>query len=280
MSDGFAFAVIRPLLQGSDRRQGHLHCRFRCPTTGVAARGSAALSGGEATSLLGSLGRWLADLAGSPGGESVAGDAVEAGVIAAFRQVADRFAWDGARWTGAAEARLGAAFDRRLEEAPVVAERDRALLAQLLAQVAAADREIKPSEEAFLSDVLGTDAESVRTLARRDQLRASDFAEVSPPVRETMLSLAWTLALCDADLALGELSRLNQLRGAMGVEPERDEQLRVEAQGWLLNRALGLAYAGGARDEAAYAEAVELAQGMGLSAEELEAAEAEVRGRA
>lgn len=208
----------------------------------------------------------------------------QAAVVAAFQSVAAQFAWDakGGRWISAKLAGdVLTDFARQLDAAPVAQKYDLGVLARMLAEIANADGQIGDEEKGFLADFVPADVGSVDALLARPPLSKVELDETSAgAARETMLMVAWALALTDEDLADAEQARLAALAQGLGIADDRAAELQRYAQLFVVAQAIEAAYAAGAADPAARQQILDLATKIGLDADDAERAEIKYRKRA
>ena len=203
----------------------------------------------------------------------------QAAVVAAFHSVAAKFVWDGKnrRWLSAqAAGDLLTDFARQMQAAPVTQQYDVGVLARMLAEIANADGNIGQGEKDFLAGFVPPEVGSVDALVSKPPLSKIELDEAAAgPSRETMLMMAWALALTDEDLAQEELSRLAAQAEGLGIATDRADELKKHAQLFVVDQALEAAGgAGDARDQV-----MALAQKIGLNPEEAERAEVKFRKR-
>jgi uncharacterized tellurite resistance protein B-like protein len=285
------YESVAALLQDAQESQGLVRCVFRCPVTQADVEAEGELEKGRELedvcpgdqSLLGGLRNALGGLFSAALGKSESKPPVrssegepsaftdserKAGIVVAFRSVADQFVWDaqGERWVsveGAGE--LLTNFDRLLRAAPILAEHDRKIAAQMLVEVARADGQVTAAEWAFLASFIPTDLSSVDTCMEAPRLTADELDSVSQgAVRETMVMLAWALAHVDHDLDQDEEEELLGYGVKLKVSRERILELRDYSREFLLEAALQRAYPGGKVHEGRLAEAQSLATQLGF----------------
>ena len=174
-----------------------------------------------------------------------------AATVLAFRAVADRWAWaaaSGAHPAGwiAIDEHERSPFAHQLEVAPLLHDRDRLLLARMLVEVARADGRVTPEEWRSLTDLVPCQVASVDTIMEQPPLEPNELDEASRgAVRDTLLMLAWALALSDEDLDAAERERLSAFARGLRIPPDRSVELERHAKRYLIEQALDLAYAGG-----------------------------------
>ncbi len=196
-------------------------------------------------------------------------DEVRAAVVVAFAKVITSFKWDGDAWVGSAGA--DTPFGKLLQDAPVTEKYDQGMLARALVEIVCADGQVTEEEEAFVGDVVDPELGTIEELAKRDKLSDAELSEVTAGVRDTLLMLAWAGAMCDEDLADEEAARLSEIGAGLGIADDRLVELRGYAQQFLLEQALLEAYpGGGARDDAAFAAAMNAAAKLGVSESDAE----------
>lgn len=212
------------------------------------------------------------------GAPSLSGSQQQQGLVEAFKAVAGQFVWAGDRWVHrSAAGQVQNQMDQQLSAAPVASGYDRLLLARMMVEVAGAHGGVSPEEQSHLSDVLDPELGSLESLMSRPPLTGAELAEASPgPVRETLLSAVWALALCDEHEDQAEFELLSRYASALGVKPEGARQL---AQSYVMDQAFERAFAYGGHDRAARQQLVSLGQRIGMSRAEVERAEAKYQKR-
>jgi len=207
----------------------------------------------------------------------------QAAVVAAFQTVASRFVWDPAQGRWIAAQLAGEAltdFAAQLDAAPVAQPYDRGVLARMLVEIANADGNIADEEKAFLADFVPPDLGSVDGLLARAPLSKVELDETAQGrSRETLLMVAWALALTDEDLAEAEQDRLAELAAGLGIAEARADELKRYAQLFIIDQALAAAYAGGQADASVRQQVIALAERIGLDPEAAERAEIRYRKR-
>jgi hypothetical protein len=296
------YETIQPLIAHAEQQGSSMRVVFRCPVSGYETEASAGLrqassmgsrmSGTIKRSLMWSVRSVIAGAVRSAFGYGIVGsvlagasrEAVQAGeeklryseedqreaVERAFQSVSDRFLWDAeqGRYIAAqAGGEVITGFMRQLVDAPATTKYDRLVSARMLAEIASADGQLGQDEHMFLSGFITPDLGTVDELWRAPRLSTAELAETSEgPVRDTMLMLAWAVAWTDERLAAEEEARLREYAAALSVPATRQTEIQDHVRTYLLDQALGRAYAGGRRDAAAHAEAMEFARRLGLDA--------------
>lgn len=207
----------------------------------------------------------------------------QSAVVAAFQSVASRFAWDAdnSRWISAQLAGdVLTDFARQLEAAPVTQQYDVGVLARMLAEIANADGNIGDDEKGFLAGFVPPDAGTVDDLLATPPLSKVELEEAAAGApRETMLMVAWALALTDEDLADEEQARLAAHAEGLGIGADRAAELKRFAQVFVVDQAVEAAYAGGQAGAEVRQQVLGLAQKIGLSADDAERVEVKYRKR-
>jgi uncharacterized tellurite resistance protein B-like protein len=308
------FALVQPLVSHEEIRGAALDVSFQCPVSGRQVYSSARVERTEVPragrrpnkGLFRSVRRSLAGVVrgavgggvlGNAAGEVVAGpdQSVEqlpvtdeerrAAIVAAFKDVAIQFAWDaGSRRYVAATLmhELQTDFARAVEATPVESPGDRAILARMLAEIAAADGRVGDEERDFFAAFAGAgDAElgEIDTLTRKPPLTPDDLAEATPAVREVLLMLAWALAYADEELEDRERRRLAAFAAGLGISETRAEELSGNARAYLIDQLLEVIYQDGVADADERAQVARLAARLGLDARDVEALDLRCRSR-
>lgn len=312
------YESIEHLVADKKQTAGRLTVTFTCPETGVSAESFANIAQGKGLkdvakksvkrSLFASLRVSVSHAVGSVLGQGVAGRAArevshhmmtdaqrqgiysagetKAAVVTAFERVSNQFKYDTAtgKWLGAAGRAAATApdseFAKQLKAAPVVEKYDRGVMARMLTEIACIDGSVSDDEREFLDGFIDPDLGTVDDLAKRDRLSGVELSEVSDKVRDTLLMLAFSVALSDKELADEESVRLAEFAGGLGIQADRADELRKVAGEYLLDQAFALVYVTGVKDAEAHAEAMSLGSGMGLTREETERADVRYRKRA
>ena len=310
------YQTIQPLVASAEQQGSSMRVSFRCPVTGQVIEASGALQRsntmgdrvaesakrsvmyGLRNALTRSIRRALgygivsnvvADAArGAASGSGQASqdysdDEKQAAIVRAFESVSNQFVWDGANNRFVSVQAAGDVmtdFMRHLNSAPVNAPYDRGIAARMLTEIACADGTIGDDERQFLAGFLAPEIGTVDSLAQMARLSSAELAETTQgPPRETMLMLAWALALTDESLASDEALRLNEFASGLGISTDRAHELRAYAQIYLVDQALGRAYPGGRRDEQAHAEVMAMAGRLGMDPTEAERVDIRFRKR-
>ena len=171
-------------------------------------------------------------------------------------------------------------FRKQLADNPVSGRYEQCLLARMLVEIACADGAVSDDEREFLGDFIDPELGTIDDLAKLDKLNAVDLeGAAEATVRETMLMIAWMAALSDEGLADSERERLDELAAGLGVADDRAAKMRNLATSHLLEQAFAGAYPGGRRDDAAHADTLALAEGLGVSAEDVQRGDLRCRQR-
>ena len=294
------YESIEPLLKAAEEHPDHIRCTFACPVTGGEVPSLGALvkgveledvCQGAEEGLLGSLQSALSGLFSSVlGGQSVevtrAPDAQhpaftdserKAGIVQAFRAVANQFVWDPRteRWISAEGAgELLTDFDRMLKVAPIASEEDRKIAARMLVEVARADGQVTPTEWGFLTSFVPSAHGAVDTYMDAPPLTPEELdATDRGAARDTMLMLAWALAHVDHHLDEDETQQLLGYATHLKIPADRARELQTYARHFLLEQALQRAYPKGKLKKGPRKDALAHGKRMGLSDEEIAAFE-------
>ena len=197
--------------------------------------------------------------------------------VEAFTSVSGQFEWDSNRggWVSSdAAANMMSGFQRQVGGAPIDAPYDQEIAARMMVEVASADGDLQEEERDVLTLFIDPALGSIDELAKRPTLSAAELNEVSAgSVRQSMLAIAWLVALsndgCDAD----EAARLESFANALELSEEAAKSMRELAEEFLVDQMMAKELGSG---DAAQARASigELARTIGMSSERLERAEA------
>jgi len=303
---------VSPLVVDQQATGNYLRVVFQCPVSGEQVTGSA-----SATSTQGDLVkkeikhsvwrniRWsissavrsmfgynaggiiagaVADVALTPGhvrDYQMTKDEVKAATLEAFRQVANKFAWDqtNARWVSAKTLReLQAELTVLIQQANITKKWDRAVLTRMLAEIAAADGAVA-DEERELFHAFGDDGMSLDELFERAPLTAADMEECSDDVRHEMWLLSAAMAVTDKELADTEKALLSEWGASLGIAPKDQARGLELAREWVVDQALDASYADGKLDKSENAEIRAIAKALGVPNERVDRLDARTRKR-
>lgn len=171
-------------------------------------------------------------------------EARRAAVLDAFESVQSAFGWDdaGRRWVSAAAVPSPApgvagapaaagpsprqAFFDHLRAHPITAEHDLDIFVRMLAAVIAMDGDIGDEERQVFTSLVGP-GHDLDALAARGSPGEAEMAATAPgPTRETLLMLAWAVALTDDALGDGERALLDWFGRALYLPEDRIAALR------------------------------------------------------
>lgn len=205
---------------------------------------------------------------GHVGGAKYSDEDQHAAAVEAFKIVARQFVWDpkSSRWISARQAVSSLSpFERQVAEHPVAQAYDRSILARMLVEVACADGHVGQEESDFLLEFMDGDAGTIETLAKRPSLHEAELAEVTAgPVRETLLLLAWVLALTDEQFEASEKVKIDHFAAGLGLAGPRKNDVGKKAQGFVLDRALEQMMSFSQHDDRMRGEIMQLADRIGM----------------
>lgn len=206
---------------------------------------------------------------GSQMGQATYSDAdKQKAAVAAFTQVANQFVWDpkGNRWVSARHAVASLSpFERQLAEHPVREAYDRSILARMMVEIVRADGTYTQEESDFLLEFLDPGLGTPEQIARRPSLSEAELGEIAKgPVRETLLLVAWVLALTDEAFDAKEKAKIEHYARGLGVVGPRLVETGKKAQGYILDRALESMLAVSEHDDRMREEIMQLADRIGM----------------
>jgi len=205
-----------------------------------------------------------------------------AAVEEAFRKVANRFLWDSRhnRWISA---QLGedvtTDFVRQMESSPILWKYDQGVMARMLAEITNADGIISQEEKEFLSGFFPSEVGTVDELSEKPILSRVELEETAKnESRETMLMVAWALALTD-DLDVEEENRLAEYEQGLEIPGKRANEVKKFARDFIIDRAIDHFYSKGAWTADSKQQVLELAEKIGVVSDEAERIEIKYRKR-
>lgn len=200
------------------------------------------------------------------------------GIVAAFLSVQARFVWDPQRqgWISASAAQEAMSeFEQMLAAAPIAHPYDRHVMARMLVEVARGDGRLSSEETTWLTEVITPDLGGVHDISSRPPLTAAELGSTSAGgVRESLLVLAWAMALVDEEMAATEQALLDHFAAGLRLPAARMTGCRRAAQTYVLDQAMDRMFAWGGHDEYARAQLYGLAERIGMPVAEAQEAEA------
>ena len=236
------------------------------------------------------LGRVASDVArqtvyaaGNTNQNSLSGAEQKQAVVHAFQSVSSRFAWDSNhhRWISASALKDSLSpFELQLQKAPIKHPYDKSILSRMLVQVAVADGELSAEEEDWLASFIDPQQGSIQSIIQRPPLSSAEMSQASSgSVRETMLMLSWSLALCDENFASQEKALLQRFSADFGLSMQQVKLVREAAQGYILDQAMESIFGWGGHDQYARQKIFELAKNLGMTTQAASLAEARFQRR-
>ncbi|MCM8525751.1 MAG: TerB family tellurite resistance protein [Lentisphaeraceae bacterium] len=272
------YSNIQANLVNSDVSGRRVSCTFKCPVNGKTVNSSAsvavdrglmATAKSSATRSIGwsirsAISRTVRNVLGYGIASKVAGDVVnegtrdlgrtdnstlserekEKGIVEAFQSVASQFVWndESQQWiSSAAAGQELPEFLRLLNEKPVNGKYEQSVLARMVVEIAAADGSIEDSEREFIADFIPDGAGSVDDLAAKSKLSPVELGEVDNS-SESMLMIAWAVALTDEELESAEEARLNEFAAGLNISESRANEVKAIAQQFIFEQALDKAF--------------------------------------
>ena len=182
---------------------------------------------------------------------------------------------DGVDW----DCDLQTDFATLLGEVEITNAWDRAVLARMLAEVAAADGRVTDDEREFFEAFAGFDTEPIDRLVANPPLTVGELEETTPAVREAMMAMAYAVALSDESFDAHEEVRLEQLHEGLRLPHDRSQELMDYAREHIVDMMLEVVYADGIADDAERHQVGELASRLGVGPAEVSRLDARLRKR-
>lgn len=246
---------IRPLVSATEPIEGGLRVTFRCPVTGIEVRSDGSFAADPATKPRKRRQMWSLRTAAFRAARAAMSDGEIAAqleqdrkdgeerraVVNAFLNVQNRFTWDSQTrryisFNAAAE--VMTEFMQQLNAFPVNGDADRRVCARLLTEIACADGTVAEDERAFLLSFVTPELGELDALAKLPPMTPEELAAASSGARDSLLMLAWSIALTDEWIAPEEHGRLDAIAAGLGIQPQRAAQLQRFAQLYVIDEAL------------------------------------------
>ena len=279
----FNYDTIAPLVAKTDVSGYSVTTTFRCPVSNKEITGSARIVEDQRSEVgntvkrslwsslryslmqvvrslfgygvVGQVGSAVADgaMSGSNRQQQPSERLVKQAVVDAFRSVQEQFAWDGStkRFVAVDVFRdLQTEFAIALQAAPITKQWDRAILARMLVEIAAADGNVDATEREFFQAFIG-DSPSLDELLTKPKLNAIEVSEVTADdTRRSMLLLALAVAMTDQNGFLPqERERVAQFAGWLNIPLDALADAEKLAADYLVDQAFERAYADGTIDD-------------------------------
>ncbi len=300
------YEAIAPLIAASTDDASGVEVTFRCPVTGMEVRsngywpedGLAGRTAGQVkrgllSSVRNTLARTVRDAVTSNSAIASIGTDATSQIIynagndqvnrthhsdndrhaaqrSAFTTIADRFVWDDntSRFVSSNSPTVHVSeFDALVGANPIANQFDADLAARLIGAIIASDGTVSDDERSSFASLFPS-----RSL---DQLVAGrvpgrvDFEETTPGAgRETMLLLAWAVALTDERLSAEELAILTAAADGLGIDAARADVLSMVARGHVIDQAIVASVAGGADLDTVRSRCEDLGEQIGLGRDE------------
>lgn len=313
-----SYQFIEPLIVRAEQKGSAMHCTFECPVTGESVESRASIRRGQGFAdtasrsvqrglhrnmrntirrnilkFLGhnTWGRMAADMVDSfvgetffsSGQQNYSANEKEQAIIQAFENVKSRFAWDeqNRRWVSARVMQeMATEFTKQLNAAPITNRYDQSVLARMLVQIASADGYLAQEERDFLASFVPSDFGTIEQLARQPPLSVVELEETSPgATRQSMLMLAWTVALTDEELEANEEAILQRFANGLNIPAQRASELKRFAQLFVIDQTIEQVYSSGSFYQGAQNELMQLAQQIGLEHSDVQRALIQYRKR-
>lgn len=290
------YDLVAPLVARSESTGDQVRVVFQCPVSGdeIAASARIAESGGSALKrevkqtfwrharwslsrmmysvfgygVGGAVGSAVADTAGAMGQanqhQPTEAELKEA-IVDAFKSVGSRFAWDDSnqRFVSASVFKeLQTEFTVIMQSVRITKAWDRAVLARMLAEIAAADGALSEEERTLFASFLAD--QNLDNILEKPPLSKADLEETSENVRHEMWLLAAAMAVSDETFADAEATRLAAFGKALGVADKDQVRGLALAKEYVLDQALEAAYADGRLDKKEHAHVMQLAGTLGV----------------
>ena len=271
------FSEIEPLIESKKVLAGAVAVTFSCPESTRSVRAQAMIGKVSPArtsiwthlqrSMMAALADTLQPDKGATAELEFRREDVQAAILAAFESVQSSFRWDQAEQRWSESSTEASSFQARLREMPVSSAYDQTVLLRALIELSKSDGMVSTNELLFISDFINPSVGSLEQMLQMPPLTADELDQTSPAARPSIIMLTWACALCDEHLDPAETSRVEELARQFGLSATESEQLRLDAQQFLLRQAVAGAYADGEPDEEAYAEVTFAAERMGADAE-------------
>lgn len=216
--------------------------------------------------------------AGGPASPAPRADApeIEAAILEAFDAVSHQFSWSeqhGAYVDTALALELLTDFDRRLKQKPLTAEWDRHVAIRIMAEVGQADGELKPGERDLLQSFVQADKQDLDAILAMPELTKAELERVSDDAPETILMLAYAIAMSDQDLSAREKQKLTHYAALLGIGSAKESAMKLAAAEKLVETIIAGCLADGVFSDLDRASLLQVATGLGLGSDEIAAIE-------
>ncbi len=159
--------------------------------------------------------------------------------VMAFKQVSNRFIWNDSiqRWAYAEVDQNISNFEDFLKKNQIKDEHHKRILIRLLASIASSDNNISKEEKEFLADFFKVNESDLNKIIKEGPPSIRDLQDVHPiSIRETMIMIAWSIAMTDEDVNESERFSIGFYAGTMGISRIRTDELKNMSAHFVLEK--------------------------------------------
>lgn len=260
-----SYDLIKPLILQAEVHRSRMHCVFQVPSSGETIEATAPLRrkytvksrviSDVKRTALNEL-RWIATKAlRNIFGNGVIGrtarqvtttalntntndytfsnEEKQSAIVEAFKTVKNKFHYDGPTnsWISSKSV---SAFEKKLQEKPLIERYDREILGRMLVEIADGDGYISSDERNFLSDMMHPDVVNLDDLMVQGPLTKYDLEAVSTGAKDNMMMLAWSMAYRDWELDSGEKEQLERFAEMFGFSATAIDKIIDLAQNYVV----------------------------------------------
>ncbi len=254
-----SYETIKPLLAGSKIEGDVITCFFQVPGGGSTIEASSRIEKASSETPLSALEEGLdalkkaatytvqriIDREGKEEGEelentiSFSDQEKQHAIVEAFKQISNQLVFDKNKKEWQYRSEL-TDYELQLAQQPVEKEYDRIILERLLVELAKVHEGINRQEEAYLTDLLGGDADRLQQLQQESPVSKTEAEAVTEAVRPTIYMLVYTIAVVDHHLDDRELALLHDIAEKFGFQPQVEELLASAAKNHVFENALSM----------------------------------------
>lgn len=197
---------------------------------------------------------------------------IQAAILEAFDAVSHQFSWSeqhGAYVDAALAVELLTDFDRRLKLKPLTNEWDRHVALRIMAEVGQADGELKPGERDLLQSFVQDESQDLNAILAMPELTKAELERVSDDAPETILMLAYAIAMSDQDLSAREKQKLTHYAALLGIGSAKEAAAKLAAAEKLVESIIAGCLADGVFSDQDRASLLQEATGLGLGGDEI-----------
>ena len=130
-------------------------------------------------------------------------------------------------------------FEKQIRLFPAIEAIEKSILIRVMVSLANVDGDLSPREMTFLQSFLEKSKDELINILAKNMPERAEFDQIArSPARETILMLAWTIALTDEKIEENERVHLATIAEIMDIPFKRSLELKQFAQFYILEKSI------------------------------------------